>query len=156
MKMMAWQRTVSVATVAVSVLAAASCAPGTPAGPTPATVLTTWLETVKQQGLTVRLAERIPPETNGFFTVPAQQVLLNDTRVSAFAYSSDAAAAADAAQVSADGQPAPLSRITWVSTPRFYRRGSLIVVYAGCASEIVKALDTTLGPAFAVGHAPCR
>ena len=141
---------------ALSVLAAGSCYRPAPPGPTPAGALTTWLEAVKQQGLTPTLAERIPPESNGFFTVPAQQVLLNDARVSAFAYPTDAAAAADAAQVSADGQPAPLSRIMWVSTPRFYRQGSLIVVYVGCATEIVRALDATLGRAWVVGQTPCR
>ena len=116
----------------------------------------TWLEAVRGQGVTVKLAERIPPETNGYFTVPAQQVLLNDTRVSAFAYPTDTAAAAEAAQVSADGQPSPLARITWVSTPRFYRQGPLMVVYVGCATEIVQALDATLGRAFVVGTTPCR
>ena len=59
-------------------------------------------------------------------------------------------------EVSADGQPGPLSRITWVSTPRFYRQGPLIVVYVGCAAGILQALDATLGRAFVVGTTPCR
>lgn len=144
----------AVAAVALSLLLAVSCYRG--AFPTPTATLNTLLEALRGQGVTVTLAERIPSETNGYFTVPAQQVVVNDARVSAFAYPKDAAAAVDAAQVSADGQPTPLSRITWVSTPRFYRQGPLIVVYVGCATEIVQALDATLGRAFVVGTTPCR
>ena len=153
---MTLRRTMAVAAVTLSLLVAASCYRRALVGPTPTGALHTWLEAVRQHGLTVTLAERIPPETNGYFTVPAQQVLLNDARVSTFAYPTAEAAAADAAQVSADGQPTPLSRITWVSTPRFYRQGPLMVLYVGCATEIVRALDATLGRAFVVGTTPCR
>ena len=153
---MTLRQTPVAAAVTLSLLVAVSCYRGTPAGPTSADALNTWLEDLRGQGVTIQFAERIPPETNGFFTVPAQQVLLNDARVSTFAYPTDEAAAADAAQVSADGQPAPLSRVTWVSTPHFYRQGPLIVVYVGCATEIVQALDATLGRAFVVGTTPCR
>lgn len=152
---MTLRQTHVVAAVTLSSLVAVSCYRGAPAGPTSAGALNTWLEALRRQGVTVKLAERIPPETHGYFTVPAQQVLVNDTRVSAFAYATDTAAAADAAQVAADGQPSPLSRITWVSTPRFYRQGRLMVVYVGCATEIVQALDATLGRAFVVGPTPC-
>ena len=132
----------------------ASCRTAT--APTAGGALDQWLVTLRQQGLAVASAERIPPDVNGFFTVPAQQVSVNGSRLSAFEYPSADAATADAARVSADGQPNPLARILWVSTPRFYRQGALIVLYVGCTAEIVQVLDGTLGPAFVVGAPPCR
>ena len=50
-----------VAAVSLSLLLAVSCYRG---GPTPTGALNTWLEALRAQGMTVTLAERIPPETN--------------------------------------------------------------------------------------------
>jgi hypothetical protein len=83
-------------------------------------------------------------------------VLVNGAHVSAFEYSSAEAAAADAALVRPDGQPSILSVITWVSTPRFYRQDRLIVLYVGCSTEVVQALDVTVGPAFVISRTPCE
>ena len=63
------------------------------------------------------LAGQISPSVNGFFSVPAEQLRVNDSRVDAFVYPSAEAAAAEAAQISKDGQPAPNVRVTWVSIP---------------------------------------
>lgn len=110
--------------------------------------------------LSARIRALLRRQPAGAFLVltvfPAQQVSVNGSRLSAFEYPSADAATADAARVSADGQPNPLAQITWVSTPRFYRQGALIVLYVGCTAEIVQALDGTLGPAFVVGAPPCR
>ena len=145
----------TVATLLLPMLLLASCRTAT--APTAGGgALDQWLVALRQQGLAVAPAERIPPDVNRFFTVPAQQVSVNGSRLSAFEYPSADAATADAARVSADGQPNPLAQITWVSTPRFYRQGALIVLYVGCTAEIVQALDGTLGPAFVVGAQPCR
>jgi hypothetical protein len=47
-------------------------------------------------------------------------------------------------------------RVTWVSTPRYYRQGSLIVPYVGCSAKIVQALQATLGSPIAIGRTPCN
>ena len=93
---------------------------------------------------------------NRFFSVPAEQVRVNDSQVNVFVYPSTDAAAAEAALISSDGQPSPTVRVTWVSTPRFYRQDAMIVLYVGCAAEIVDALQKTVGPPIAVGPTPCN
>ena len=65
-------------------------------------------------------------------------------------------AAAQAALISAYGQPSATTRVDWVSTPRFYRKDVLIVLYVGCAAEIVQALQATVGTPVATGSTPCN
>src|SRR5919201_2197659 len=86
-------------------------------GPSSSTTLDRFVQALREQGLTVSLAGQISPSVNGFFSVPAEQVRVNDSRVNAFVYPSAEAAAAEAAQISKDGQPAPNVRVTWVSIP---------------------------------------
>lgn len=95
--------------------------------------------------------------------MPAQQLLVNEppvdpveARLNVFEYASAEAAAREAALVSADGQPRATARLTWVSTPRFYRQDRLIVLYVGCSPDIVRALQATIGPPFVTGATPCR
>lgn len=56
-----------------------------------------------------------------------------------FAYEREAEAAAEAANVLSDGQTSRTWLITWVSTPRVYRQGRLIVLYVGCDARILAA-----------------
>jgi hypothetical protein len=132
---------------------ATSCS--NPVGPTSSAALDRFVQALRQQGLTVTLAGEISPEVNRFFSVPAHQVRVNNGQVSAFVYENAQTAAAEAALISEDGQPSPSARITWISTPRFYRQGALIVLYVGCAAEIVEALQVTVGTPIAVGRTPC-
>ena len=98
----------------------------------------------------------ISPSANRFFSVPAQQILINSSRVSAFEYASEEAAVSEAASVSPDAQPSPTAMLSWVSTPRFYRQDRLIVFYVGCSAELSRALDDVLGAPFVIGSTPCR
>ena len=144
--------------VAVSLvlpMLAVSCADGNPAGPTSSAPLDRFVRALRQQGLQVSLAGQIPPEVNRFFSVPAQQIRVNDGQVNAFVYASAQDAATEAAAISAEGQPSPTTRVTWVSTPRFYRQDALIVLYVGCATEIVQALQMTVGSPIVVGRTSC-
>jgi hypothetical protein len=104
----------------------------------------------------VTLAGQIAPSVNGFFSVQAEQVRVNDSQVNAFVYPTADAAAAEAALISKDGQPSPSVRVLWVSTPRFYRRDAMIVLYVGCTTEIVDALQKTVGPPIVVGATACN
>src|SRR5262245_65107132 len=114
-----------------------------PAEPSSSTTLDRFVQGLRDQSLTVSLAGQISPNVNGFFSVPADQVRVNDAQVNAFVYPSAEAAATEAASISKDGQPSPTARVSWVSTPRFYRQDALIVLYVGCATEIVDALQKT-------------
>ena len=135
------------------VLLTVSCS--SPVSPTSSMTLDQFVEALRQQGLSVSFGGQISPSANGFFSVPAQQVRVNDAQVNAFAYASAQDAATEAGSISADGQPNPTTRVTWVSTPRFYRKDALIVLYVGCAAEIVQPLQATVGAPIAVGRTPC-
>ena len=132
-----------------------SCQTSSPTGPSSSDLLSRFIESLRQQGLTVTLAPDPPRLANPFFSVPAKQVVANDGRVTMFEYPTAEAAAREATVVSPNGQPTPSAIIEWVSTPRFYQRDRLIALYVGCSPAIVRALDTTMGSAFVVGRVPC-
>lgn len=134
----------------------AACEDRNPVGPTSSATLDRFVQALRQQGVSVSLADQISPDINRFFSVPAQQVRVNDAQVNAFLYQNAEAATTEAALISQDGQPSPTTRVTWVSTPRFYRRDSLIVLYVGCAGDIVQALQATVGSPIVVGRTPCE
>jgi hypothetical protein len=132
-----------------------SCADRNPVGPTFSATLDQFVQALRQQGFSVTVAGQISPEVNRFFSVPAHQVRVNDAQVNAFVYASARDAATEAGSISVDGQPSPTTRVTWVSTPHFYRREALIVLYVGCSAEIVQALQATVGAPLVVGPTPC-
>ena len=136
-----------------SVLVTAGC--HGPVSPSSSAVLDQFVSALRQQGLSVTVGAQTPPQDNRFFSVPAQQVQVNEAQVSAFVYPNEQTAAAEAAAISSDGQPNPTVRITWVGTPRFYRQGQLIVLYVGCSEVVVRALATTVGAPIVTGSTPC-
>ena len=127
-----------------------------PAGTDVVATLDQFVQALRQQGFSVSLAGEISPDVNGFFSVPAHQVRVNESQVNAFEYPSPEAAAAEAARISSDGQPSPVARITWVSTPRFYLQSRLIVLYVGCSTDIVQALQVAVGAPMVIGRTPCE
>lgn len=134
-------------------LALSSCS-----GPTSPTDLTVskFVQSLQERGLNVTLDGSIAPSANRFFSVPAQQLVINGSRVSAFEYPSKDAALVEAASVSPDAQPSSTARFLWVSTPRFYRQDRLIVFYVGCSAELIRALDDILAAPFVIGPTACR
>ena len=146
---------VAVSSVLPCLLLTVSCADRNPVGPTSSATLDQFVQALRQQGFSVSITGQISPEVNRFFSVPAHQVRVNDAHVNAFVYASAQDAATEAGSISADGQPSPTTRVTWVSTPHFYRHEALIVLYVGCSAEIVQALQATVGAPLAVGPTPC-
>ncbi len=126
-----------------------------PVTPTSSISLDQFVQALGRQGLRVSVGDEIAPNVNGFFSVPAQQVRVNDTQLSVFIYRDADAAAAEAALISPDGQPSPTTRVAWISTPHFYRQEAMIVLYVGCTSQIIQALQVTVGTPFVVGRTPC-
>jgi hypothetical protein len=147
---------VALASLLLPSLLLAACGGRNPVGPTSSDTLDQFVKSLREEGLTVTVAGSISPEANRFFSVPAQQVRVNDAHVNAFVYATSQDAAADAASISPDAQPSPTTRISWVSTPRFYRREALIVLYVGCSVEILDALQMVVGTPLAVGPTLCR
>ena len=146
---------VAVPPILLCLLLAASCDDRSPVAPTSSATLDQFVRALRQQGLSVSVAGEISPEVNRFFSVPAQQIRVNDAQVNAFVYATEQDAAVEAASISQDGQPSTTTRVTWLSTPRFYRQDKLIVLYVGCTVAIVHALETALGVPVATGTTPC-
>lgn len=110
------------------------------------------VQSLRSQGLTVSLGGDISP---GYFTVQARQISVEGERLNAFEYPDADTAAAEAALISSDAQPSPRKRITWAGVPRFYRQGRVIVLYVGCSTSVISALEKFLGPPVAMGQTPC-
>ena len=140
-------------TAVVVFVMAVSCGDG-PAGPS-ASAMNEFIEALRGRGMTVTIGEEIPPSVNGYFSVPARTLHVNSDPVNVFVYSNAERAAAQAREITPDAQPSARIHVSWVSTPRFYHQGSLIVLYLGCKQEILDALQATLGPPVATGDTPC-
>ncbi len=69
--------------------------------------------------------------------------------IQVFRYSHAAAADAEAAQVSRDGNAVGTSKLHWIGSPHFYKKGKLLVLYVGDNITVLKALDAVLGRQFA-------
>lgn len=134
-------------------LMAVSCGDG-PNGPS-SSAMNEFIEALRGRGMTVTVGEEIPPSINGYFSVPARTLQVNAGPVNVFVYSSPERAAAQAREITPDAQPSARIRVLWVSTPRFYHQGSLIVLYLGCKQDILDALHATLGSPVATGGTPC-
>ena len=106
---------------------------------------------LRAQGKSVSVGDETSPQRNGYFSVPSRDVLIGGARLKAFEYDTAGKADADAALISAEGQPNPRAAIGWIAAPHFYKQGQLIVLYVGCATDIVAALESLVGPAIAKG-----
>ena len=127
-----------------------------PTGPTSEMTVDRLVQALQERGLSVKVEGSISPTVNRFFSVPAQQVVIDGSRVSAFEYPSVKAATAEAATVSPDGQPNPVARFSWVGTPHFYRQDRVIVLYVVCASDLIRTLEDVMASPFVVGPTLCR
>lgn len=84
-------------------------------------------------------------------TVGARFLTVNEQMIQIFEFADESAAAAAAETVNATGTIIGNATVDWVETPYFYRRGSLVVVYAGEDPAILDALSGALGEPFLVG-----
>ena len=84
-----------------------------------------------------------------FIDVPGQILLVNGVDVQVFEFSSAAAAADLAAQVSPDGSSVGTTMIMWVEPPHYFLSGRLIVLYVGENNDTLVMLAQALGPQFA-------
>jgi hypothetical protein len=109
------------------------------------------VSSLRAQGLSVSLGDEASPQRNGYFSVSSRDVTVGDVRLKAFEYETATKADADAALITADGQPNPRAQVGWISAPTFYKQGQLIVLYVGCSADMMQTLNGLLGPASARG-----
>lgn len=145
------RRMLTVAVFCGLVVLGVSCQQRSPVAPGPVGTLEDFVQALQRQGRSVTLAGELPRESNPFFSVPAHVVLVDQSHLNVFEYPNAEAAASDAARV-----PPMNMLITWISTPRFYRQGRLIALYAGCSTETIQALNATIGTSFFIGDTPCH
>jgi hypothetical protein len=132
-------------------LSSNSCA-ANPVGPTELTSADTLVQTLVQQGAAVTRAGAMPASAYPFFSVNAKRIVLNGADVQVFEYSGAARADSDAARVAPTGTPVGQSQSAWMDTPNFYKRDRLIVLYVGHSGDVMKLLESVLGPPFARGQ----
>lgn len=104
------------------------------------------VEALKSQGLNV---ERAGDVSQPFFSVAGQALTVGGENIQVFQYRTAEAARKEAARVSPDGSSVGTSMMSWVSTPHFYRKDNLIVLYVGEKEEVLRALQSALGARFA-------
>lgn len=106
---------------------------------------------LRARGLDVSMRGETSPQRNGYFSVPSRDVMAGEALLKAFEYGTASTAEADAALVDTDGQPNPRAAIDWISGPHFFKQGRLIVLYVGCADQVLRTLADLMGPALASG-----
>jgi len=112
--------------------------------------LTSFAQQVRDSGVAVRVRGEV---SQPFFEVDGQLVDIAGESVQVYEYADtyEARAAADA--VAEDGRQIAagddLTFVDWISTPHFYQRDRLIVVYVGEHDGVLHVLDGALGDPFA-------
>ncbi len=92
--------------------------------------------------------EDLGPIEQTFFTVPARVYRVEGDDLQVYAYSSEEAAAADAAKVRPNGAIGT-SMPLWIAPPHFFRRGSTLVIYLGTNARLLAELERLMGKQFA-------
>lgn len=82
---------------------------------------------------------------HSFFSVPPYFVDVNGERISVYEFSDIETTNSQAETISEDGCKIGNSFIEWVDKPHFYKKGKLIVGYAGSDNQLLKSLKKILG-----------
>ena len=106
------------------------------------------IDSLKAGNVTVKRGGRV---SQPFFTAKGQELKVNNESVQVFEYANAAAAEREAKEVSPNGSSVGTNMMSWLSTPHFYRKGNLIVIYVGTDAKVMGALQAALGAQFAGG-----
>lgn len=87
-------------------------------------------------------------------SVPGRYLLVAGDTLQVFVYKSADAAERQANRISPDGTQIGNYFIEWAGPARFYRSGTLLVLYVGANQPVLDALRAVLGPPFAGPVAP--
>jgi len=87
--------------------------------------------------------------TQTFFSVKGRIINVNGEDVQVFEYTKIADADAETSLVSPDGSSVGTNMITWISTPHFFKKEKLIIIYIGDNNNIINGLEKALGKQFA-------
>jgi len=83
--------------------------------------------------------------------VAARIINVNGQGIQIFEYAQVSKAGIEAKRVSSNGMTIGTTKPSWLSTPHFFKRKKLIVLYVGDDQTILRVLLSTLGNQFAGG-----
>ncbi len=104
------------------------------------------VDRLRRPGLDVEL---LGAASQPFFGVEGKTLRVAGAEVQFFSYPSDAAAQADAAKVSSDGQTVDGRSVKWEASPHLYHQGNVLALYLGDDPSVQKALQDAFGQQFA-------
>jgi hypothetical protein len=84
-----------------------------------------------------------------FFSVNGKVIKVLGEDVQVFQYMHETEMEAQAAQVAPNGSTVGTTQIQWIGAPHFYKKGTILVLYAGDNNKLLKALKDVLGQQFA-------
>ncbi len=108
----------------------------------PVTDYVSLIDNVRAGGATVEPSGDV---SQPFFSLDGQLISVDGADVQVFEYADEAAALADAEQISPDGTSVGTTMITWVGPPHFFKKARLIVLYVGDDAGVISALEEALG-----------
>jgi uncharacterized protein (DUF305 family) len=109
---------------------------------------------LQARGVTVDIAGNLDPDvpfagaSAGTVLLLSGDRLVTPVELQAYEYDDPGAAAADAGQITPDGNTAT-AMITWIGPPHFFRGGRLIALYVGEEPAVIALLTEILGSQFA-------
>lgn len=111
--------------------------------------LSNLIKNLRAKGATVVLtSEKV---SQPFFSAAARIINVNGQGVQVFEYAQASKADREAKRVSSNGMSIGTSKVSWLSTPHFFKTEKLIVLYVGDDQTILRILQSTLGNQFAGG-----
>lgn len=106
---------------------------------------------LQREGAIVVRAEELSEASFPCFSAPALRLLVDASNVYVWEYATPAKADQVAASVSPSGYSVAMCHFDWISTPHFFKRSRLIVLYVGASEPTIGLLTRLLGPSFAGG-----
>jgi uncharacterized protein (DUF305 family) len=112
------------------------------------------VDALRARGLTVDVAGSLVPDVpfagaqSGTVLRVGGGALAQPIDVQVYEYADPGAAAADAGQITPDGNH-PTAMITWIGPPHFFLAGRAIVLYVGADQAATDLMTDLLGPQFA-------
>jgi len=92
-------------------------------------------------------------DSDSFLSVDRKPLIIGDDLISVYEYESNAKMEKDSACIREDGfsisMPGKEVMIDWVSNPYFFKKGTIIINYAGENDKLISFLIDNYGPAFA-------
>jgi hypothetical protein len=92
-------------------------------------------------------------DSDSFLSVDRKPLIIGDDLISVYEYESNVKMEEDSANIREDGfsisMPGKEVMIDWVSTPYFFKKGTLIINYTGENDKLINLLIDNYGPAFA-------